>query len=396
MTVTRAGASGVETGVSEAQRQEALDDLAVLDTAPEERFDRITRMAARMFGTRSSAISFIDRDRQWLKSVIGEVEREKRRSDAFCDTVVREHHTLIVPDASKDPRFKDNPFVEGAPGLRFYAGHPLEAPGGEPVGSFCVFGPEPRTMTDEEIRLLRDLAGWVQDELWSTEEFERAAQVQRALLPKVAVRPAGYDVAACCVPARSVGGDFYSWNETADGAAFTVGDVMGKGLPAAIIAATVRGVFLATAVLGDMVGTMRAAADVLQPDLEEAGSFVTMLHARLEAGTGVLRNLDSGHGLGLIVRSDGQERLCSVNPPLGVGAGVEWVAQETLLRPGDAFVAVSDGVLDLFDGTLSGLDEVATIVRREPTAQAAVDRILALTPARAADDVTVLIVRRAD
>lgn len=381
--------------VSEAQRQRALDELEILDTAPEERFDRITRMAARIFGTGSSAISFIDRDRQWMKSVAGESEREKWRMHAFCDTVVREHNLLVVPDASADPRFRDNPFVAGTPRLRFYAGHPLEAPGGEPVGSFCVFGPEPRTVTDEEIRLLRDLAGWVQDELWATEELDRAAQVQRALLPKSIVRPAGYDVAACCLPARSVGGDFYTWNDTPDGAAFTVGDVMGKGLSAAIISATVRGVFLATAALGDIVGTVSAAAKVLHPDLEEAGRFVTMLHARLEAGTGVLRYLDSGHGLGMIVRADGShERLFSANPPIGVGADVPLVAGETVLGPGDTFVTVSDGVLDLFDGTLGSLDTVSAIVQEHGTAQAAVDHISALTPRQAADDVTVLVVRR--
>ncbi|WP_108248798.1 PP2C family protein-serine/threonine phosphatase [Planctomonas deserti] len=386
---------GADAVVSEAQRQEALDELGILDTAPEERFDRITRMAARIFGTRSSAISFIDRDRQWLKSVVGEVDREKRRSDAFCDTVVRERDTLVVPDASADPRFKHNPFVEGDPGLRFYAGHPLEAPGGEPVGSFCVFGPEPRTMTDDDIRLLRDFAGWVQDELWASEELDRAAEVQRGLLPKEPIRPPGYDVAARCLPARVVGGDFYSWQETPGGAAFTIGDVMGKGLSAAIIAATVRGVFLGTGVQGDIVAMATAAADVLQPDLEEAGSFVTMLHARLDAASGDLRYLDSGHGLGLIVRADGStERLFSVNPPLGIDLGIPLIARHTTIGPGDAFVAVSDGVLDLFDGTLTGLEEVAAIVRRGPDAQAAVDGILALTPRRAADDVTVVIVRR--
>jgi serine phosphatase RsbU (regulator of sigma subunit) len=170
---------------------------------------------------------------------------------------------------------------------------------------------------------------------------------------------------------------------------------MGKGIPAAIIAATVRGVFLATARLGDMVSTISAAADVLQADLEEAGSFVTMLHARLDAASGRLAYLDSGHGLGLIVRADGRvERMRSVNPPLGIEFGGPWVAQETSIRPGDAFVAVSDGVLDLWDGTLAALDKVAAIVGEAPTAQAAVDRIVARTPRRAADDVTVLVVRR--
>jgi Stage II sporulation protein E (SpoIIE)/GAF domain len=380
--------------VSERQRQEALDELAIMDTEPEERFDRVTRLAAQVFGVRSSAISFLDRDRQWAKSSFGMARKEGPRS-AFCNTVVQQNAALVVPDTHQDPRFRDNPFVTGGPRLRFYAGHPLEAPGGEPVGTLCLYDPEPRTLTDGQTRLLQELACWVEDELSASAELDRAAEVQRALLPKSAVRPAGYDVAAQCLPARMVGGDFYSWQEMPGGAAFTIGDVMGKGLPAAIIAATVRGVFLATTALGDMVATITAAADVLQEDLEEAGSFVTMLHARLDAASGALRYLDSGHGLGLLVRADGGlERLHSPNPPLGVGLGTRWVAQQTSVGPGEAFVAVSDGVLDLFDGTLAGLADVAAIVRGAPSAQAAVDRIVALTPRRAADDVTVLVVRR--
>jgi hypothetical protein len=395
VTPGESAAALAEATTSEAVRQEALDELGILDTAPEERFDRITRLAAQVFGVRSSAISFLDRDRQWVKSSVRAVAKEGPRRLAFCDTVVRQHDMLVVPDAERDPRFRENPFVTGDPRLRFYAGTPLEAPGGEPVGTLCIFDPEPRTLTAVEQSLLRELAGWVEDELSASEELDRAAEVQRALLPKTTVRPTGYDVAARCLPARTVGGDFYSWQETEDGAAFTVGDVMGKGIPAAIIAATVRGVFLATGRLGDMVSTISAAADVLQADLEEAGSFVTMLHARLDAASGRLAYLDSGHGLGLIVRADGRvERMRSVNPPLGIEFGGPWVAQETSIRPGDAFVAVSDGVLDLWDGTLAALDEVAAIVREAPTAQAAVDRIVARTPRRAADDVTVLVVRR--
>jgi len=379
----------------EASRQEALDELGILDTAPEERFDRITRLAAQVFGVSGSAISLLDRDRQWVKSAVGGAVQESPRRTAFCDTVVSQHASLVVPDARADPRFRENPFVTGDPNLRFYAGHPLEAPGGEPVGALCLYDPEPRTFTADERRLLEELARWVEDELSASEELSRAAEVQRALLPKTELRPPGYDVAGRCRPARVVGGDFYAWREIPGGAAFTLGDVMGKGLAAAIIAATVRGVFLATSGLGDMVPTITAAAEALQGDLEVAGSFVTMLHARLETASGALHYLDSGHGLGMIVRADGRlDRLRSVNPPLGVIVGAPWVAQEETVDPGDAFVAVSDGALDLFDGTLAALDDIAAIVREEPTAQAAVDRIAALGPRRATDDVTVLVVRR--
>jgi len=116
-------------------RQRALDRLGILDTPREERFDRVTRLAQELFGVPMVSVSFIDRDRQWRKSFIGLPGHEAPREQAFCDATIRQPGTLIVEDAALDDRFAANPFVIGDPHLRFYAGHPLQAPGGEQVGT---------------------------------------------------------------------------------------------------------------------------------------------------------------------------------------------------------------------------------------------------------------------
>ena len=104
----------------EATRQAALDSLKILDTAPEERFDRITRLAQQLFGVETAAISLIDHDRQWFKSKIGLEAEETLRSVAFCDVTIRESKNFTVPDATQDSRFSNNPLVTGDPNIRFY------------------------------------------------------------------------------------------------------------------------------------------------------------------------------------------------------------------------------------------------------------------------------------
>jgi serine phosphatase RsbU (regulator of sigma subunit) len=303
-----------------------------------------------------------------------------------------------VPDASTDTRFSENPLVTGDPNIRFYAGYPLEGPGGERLGALCVFDPSPRELSGVEADLLRELAHWVQTEMMAGRDLQRARDVQRGLLPKQLVSLRGYQVAADCVPAHAVGGDFYDWYPVAGGAVFTLADVMGKGIGAAIIAATVRAVLRSSSWHeGETLGLERACQS-LNPDLEEAGIFVTLFQSRLDVETGVLRYVDAGHGLTLVVRGDGRtDRLATTSFPLGTGITETWIEETVTLDPGDTLVALSDGVLDLFDGSLGSLDEVANIVRSASSAQAVVDTIVAMaSTALASDDVSLLVVRRSE
>lgn len=379
----------------EATRQAALDALKILDTAPEERFDRITRLAQQLFGVETAAISLIDHDRQWFKSKIGLEAEETSRSVAFCDVTIRESKNFTVPDATQDSRFSNNPLVTGDPNIRFYAGYPLETPGGERVGALCIFDPHPRVFSEAEELQLRDLALWVQKEMVTENELKRAAQVQKGFTPQQPEKTFGYDGAGGCAPSRIVGGDFYDWYPVNKGGDFTLADVMGKGMGAAIIAATVRAVLRAGAGSDDIVKGIETAVSTLEADLNSTGSFVTLFHARCYVKTGLIRYVDAGHGLSIVMRHNGDiERLSSENPPLGVGFGHTWKEDSFVLNHGDTLITVSDGVLDLFDGTLAALDNVAEIARGCSSAQEIVDAILSRAGQNTDDDVTVLVLRR--
>lgn len=157
------------TLTTEEDRLAALADLAILDTPRESRFDRVTRLAARLLWAPIAAVSLVDRDRVWFKSSVGLEAEEIRRDQALCNHVIRSPWPLIIPDASQDPRFANLPMVAGPPHIRFYLGVPLRAPGGQLVGAFCVLSPEPREPTEDQVGLVRELAQWVEGELAETE-----------------------------------------------------------------------------------------------------------------------------------------------------------------------------------------------------------------------------------
>jgi diguanylate cyclase (GGDEF)-like protein/PAS domain S-box-containing protein len=151
--------------LAEDQRVKALHALGVLDTPLEDRFDRFTRIAAAALDAPIALVSLIDTQRQWFKSRVGLDICETPRSMAFCSHAVALDDLLVVPDTYLDERFADNPLVVGAPFIRFYAGQPVHSVDGQPVGTLCVIGQQPRQFGDAEKRMLRDLAQMVQDEL---------------------------------------------------------------------------------------------------------------------------------------------------------------------------------------------------------------------------------------
>ncbi len=150
--------SSVAARAKERQRLRAVDRTRLLDSADEERFDRLTRLAQRSFGVLTAVISLIGEDRQFLKSFVGPLPRNVAREFSVCDTALRTEGGLVVPDLRSDVRFRDNPFVVGPPFLRFYAGVPLRGPGGWFVGSMCILDTEPRSLEHEDHTLLRCLA----------------------------------------------------------------------------------------------------------------------------------------------------------------------------------------------------------------------------------------------
>jgi diguanylate cyclase (GGDEF)-like protein len=150
---------------NEVSRLEALHSLNILDTPPEERFDRVTRLARHMFQVPMALVTLIDANRQWFKSAQGIDARETPRDTSFCAHAIHDNGIMVVPNALTDARFADNPNVTGEPHVRFYAGCPLKAPNGARLGTLCIIDRKPRAPDSEDLAALRDLAAIVEDEL---------------------------------------------------------------------------------------------------------------------------------------------------------------------------------------------------------------------------------------
>jgi diguanylate cyclase (GGDEF)-like protein len=149
----------------ERERLAALRRYDVLDTPPEEAFDRITRLTKTVLRMPIVTVTFIDAQRQWFKSRHGMKEAETPREIAFCNEAIKQEGPFIVPDALRDPRFADNPSVTGEPHIRFYGAVPLRTRDGYNIGTLCSIDSKPRELASEEIALLTDLAHLVMDEL---------------------------------------------------------------------------------------------------------------------------------------------------------------------------------------------------------------------------------------
>jgi diguanylate cyclase (GGDEF)-like protein len=154
---------------NEHARLERLCSLNILDTPSDERFDRITRLAQRLFGVPIALVSLIDRNRQWFKSAQGLNARETSREISFCGHALLQEFPLLVPDALKDQRFFDNPLVTGEPHIRFYVGCPLRVSDGVKLGTLCLIDRVPRTFSAEDLSLLRDLADMIEQEIAAIE-----------------------------------------------------------------------------------------------------------------------------------------------------------------------------------------------------------------------------------
>lgn len=145
----------------EDDRLRALRQLLILDTPPEERFDRIVAFASEEFDAPIALISLVDAQRQWFKARVGLEATETPRDVSFCAHAILQEQTMVVPDATQDTRFHDNPLVTGDPHIRFYAGAPLAMPDGQSVGTLCIIDRTPRELDRVEraiLQSLRDLA----------------------------------------------------------------------------------------------------------------------------------------------------------------------------------------------------------------------------------------------
>jgi sigma-B regulation protein RsbU (phosphoserine phosphatase) len=412
------------TSVAERMRLAALDDVHLVDTPPEERFDRITRLAKEIFGVPIAEINLLGEFDQFTKSPQpAGVSVHRPVDESFCNTTIQSSDVLLVPDATKDDRFSAHDAVTGDHHVRFYAGRPLSLGDDLRIGTLCIVDLEPRELSAADLEVFDEMGAWVERELRDSRDPDgeavpdaTAASIPNPPTPSPGIaRPAGladaplmspmslaiatptFSIAATSVPMRKVGSDFFAWREVDGVVELTVADVMGKGAVAAAIASTVRDTLQAHAGV-DVGETLRFANADLARDLKLAGIFATLFHARIEVKTGIVEYADAGHGLTLIVRADGAvERLESSGFPLGLMAKGTWAVRSTVLHDGDILVSFTDGVLALFDGTIASLDDVVALVRSSSTTRDVVDRVVALNKRkRSGDDVTIIALSRTE
>ena len=150
---------------NETRRLKVLWQYDVLDTVPEEVFDDLTDLAANICEAPIALISLVDEDRQWFKAKVGTTVAETSRDVSFCAHAILKPDLLIVPDATKDKRFKNNPIVTGPQKIRFYAGAPLVTPDGYALGTLCVLDQKARTLRPQQAEALRVLAHHVVSQL---------------------------------------------------------------------------------------------------------------------------------------------------------------------------------------------------------------------------------------
>jgi phosphoserine phosphatase RsbU/P len=383
----------------EERRQRAVESLGVLDGGPNERLDRITRLARTIFGVPLSSVTILDGDRAFFPSAQGFQSREVPREDTFCDHTTNAAAPVIVEDAGLDPRFRDlAPVTQDH--IRFYAGEPLLDPVGNVLGTFCLFDTEPRSLSDEEAITFRDLAKWAEQELLSSTEMAQAGLVQASMLPAQGITTGPWEIDGICLPALAVGGDFYDFGVDNDVLHLGLGDVMGKGTGAALVGAGVRAALRGThsaVTAGVDLGVIATqVARSLMPDLERTESFVTLFEAAVDLEDGTLRYVDAGMGLCLVVRDDGRvEQLRGPDRPFGILPDDHWTEKDTVLGPGDRMLLFSDGLLDLLDDPDAWLEPVAGMVSGLATAADLLAGISSLAGQRTAlDDVTAVAVFR--
>ena len=396
-----------DDGFDPAARDEAVLGLGLMDTGPEERYDRITRLARELFDVEHAVVNVVDSTSIFTKSQpAGSTFRHTPADDSFCAVTVRRHEVLEVEDATLDPRFAERAIVTQH-GIRFYAGFPIDTQAGQTVATLCLLDEAPRVLSEDDRAAFERFGEWAQAEIRADDAKAAAERDERSPHEpaETAVEPHAVQtrdeldgddlgLASLAIPYGLVSGDRSAWEQRGDRVLVTLTDAMGKGEAAGALAETVVEA-LHRDEQGDLVDAVSRVESALAGDPSFAESVATLIHAVVDTTTGRDDIVDAGHGLNVLHRADGTTtRLHSRNLPLGLRPeGLAWEADSVSVVPGDVLVSVSDGVLDAYDSTLESLIGLAADLRAATGSGAFFDGLTVRVSEHVVDDdVTAVVV----
>lgn len=360
--------------LDETERLASLRALHLLDTPPEERFDRIVRLATHVFEVPIAYVAMVDSDRQWFKAKCGIAADETGRDISFCGHTILQKDPLIIDDALKDPRFHDNPLVIREPHVRFYAGYPLAGPGGYNVGTLCLAAPQPRSLSPREIETLRELAKLTEHELNMMDlirsqrelietknalaetqlqlarELEEASAYVRGLLPAPIERPVRTEWRF--ISSSKLGGDFfgYHWLDE-DRLVLYLLDVCGHGVAAALLSVTIHNVLRRQTLPEtrfDQPAEVMAALNRAFPMSENGNKFFSIWYGVFDRRTRRMSFANGGHPAPVLVHeAAGVKEMGESDCLIGVDPDMAFRSQAATLTPGARLYVFSDGVFEV-------------------------------------------------
>ncbi|MER5305761.1 GAF domain-containing SpoIIE family protein phosphatase [Streptomyces lasiicapitis] len=419
----------------EARRIAAVRRYDILDTPPDGAFDRIAALAARLFDVPVATVTIVDTDRVWFKAAYGLAGvTQVGRDPGLSTSAILTDGPLVVPDTLQDPLARDHTLVTGETRARFYAAAPIVTRDGHRLGTVDVMDTRPRRTTPEQAGALADLAALVMDELElrltalrmlrverelvvvehaARERAERdraeiaayAATLQRTLLPPALPEVPGLEAACHYTTAsvRDVGGDFYDVFPLGTGRwAFFLGDVSGRGAPAAALTSLIRYTLRSTALLEpDPCAVLRALNAALLSESADGSRFCTLIFGTLvphPAGGFAITLTGGGHLPAYRLhpaRRDGPSQALARAEPVSLPGGMlvgalrqaDFTSRPIRLLPGQALFLYSDGLIEARTsrGARFGEESLAAHL----THHAATNR--ALGAAAIIDDLTVLL-----
>jgi len=379
----------------EAERLADLRSLNILDTPPEERFDRIVKVAAAVFDVPIAYIALIDSERQWFKARRGVCPAETDRATSFCGHTIAQDEPLVVPDALLDARFAENPLVTGEPHIRFYAGVPLEGPGGRNIATLCLADDRPRDLSSKDLAILTGLAEMAQRELQMvdlieaqarlidtqaelvrtqqrlSDELDEAARYVRSQLPEPMDGESPVRIDWRFESSSQVGGDAfgYHWLDDRRLAVYLL-DVSGHGVGAALLSSSIHAALsrqTLSADFGDPAAVV-AALDRAFPMRQNDNKFFTCFYGVYDVGSRELTYASAGHPPALLFAPSGERRdLPSTTAIVGIGLTKE-EAERVEIAPGSRLYFFSDGAFEIPDpegsGSLLMPDGLARLIER--------------------------------